>query len=176
MNPAMVMPRHSLIMRCQNFWRERVLALLIAQLKQGISPQKIALTGTLGLCLAAFPILGSTTLLCFGCAVWLKLNQPVIQLVNWLASPLQLLLIPVFVRLGEWLVRAQPVSFSIPQLFAAFQASPLKFLRDFGLTGVHGILGWLVAAPVAGLLLYRVLLPMTKRLARKNAPAPGPNP
>ena len=157
-----------MISRLRQFWRERVVGLLVAQLRQGTTPQKIALTLALGLCLAVFPIFGSTTLLCFLIGLWLGLNQPIIQLVNWLASPFQLGLIPGFVRLGERLVHAPRVSFSIPQLFATFHASPAKFFREFGLTGLHGIFGWLAVAPFAGLLLYTIFLPFTRRLAKTN--------
>jgi uncharacterized protein (DUF2062 family) len=118
--------------RLKKFWRERVVALVAAQLVQGFTPQKIALTIALGLNLGIFPILGATTTLCAVAGLWLKLNQPVIQLVNWLASPLQLVMILVFVRLGEWLVHAPHISFSIPELFQKFHQSPLKFLREFG--------------------------------------------
>jgi len=151
--------------RVRRFWRERVVALLVTQLRQGVSPQKIALTITLGICLASFPIVGATTMLCLVTGLWLKLNQPVIQLVNWMAAPLQLGLLLPFVRLGEHLMRAQSVRFTIPELFAKFQASPAKFFKDFGLTGVHGIVGWAVLAPLAGLLLYFIFLPVANNLA-----------
>jgi uncharacterized protein (DUF2062 family) len=161
----------SLAARCQRFWRERVVALLITQLRQGVSPQKIALTIALGICLACFPIIGATSMLCLVTGLWLKLNQPVIQLVNWLASPLQLGLLLPLVRLGERLAGAQPVSFTIPEMFAKFQASPAKFLGEFGLTGVHGIIGWVTVAPLAGVLLYIFFLPVTNRLAIRRQSA-----
>jgi hypothetical protein len=50
-------------------------------------------------------------------------------------------------------------------LIAKFRVSPLQFTREFGLTGWHGIVGWLAVAPVAGVLLYFVFLRLTKRLA-----------
>ncbi len=142
------------------------MALIAAQFTQGFTPQKIALTIALGLNLGLFPILGATTLLCAIAGVWFKLNQPVIQLVNWLASPLQLALILVFVRIGEWLVRAEPVSFSIPELFRKFHESPVKFFQEFGLTGLHGILAWVVIAPFLTALIYFLLLPPLKKLAQ----------
>jgi uncharacterized protein (DUF2062 family) len=154
--------------RLETFWRDRFVGLVVAQFKQGITPQKIALTIALGLNLGVFPILGATSLLCGIAGVVLKLNQPVIQLVNWLASPLQLLLIVVFVRIGEWLVRAQRVNFSIPELFRKFHESPLKFLQEFGLTGLHGIIAWLLIAPVATALIYFAILPALKKLAKLN--------
>lgn len=152
--------------RLKRFWRERVVALIVSQLTQGFTPQKIALTIALGLNLGLFPILGTTTALCAIAGVWLKLNQPVIQLVNWLASPLQLAMILVFVRIGEWIVHAQPVSFSIPELFRKFHESPVKFFQEFGVTGLHGIIAWLVIAPFLTALVYFILLPPLKKLAQ----------
>ncbi|MFP5305375.1 MAG: DUF2062 domain-containing protein, partial [Gammaproteobacteria bacterium] len=72
------------------FWQRRVVAPIVAQLRQGITPEKIALTLALGAVLGIFPILGSTTLLCAVAGVWLRLNQPVIQIVNYFMYPLQI--------------------------------------------------------------------------------------
>ena len=63
-----------------SFWRRRVRDPIMAQLKQGTTPEKIALTIGLGVALGVFPILGSTTALCLAAAALLKLNQPVIQI------------------------------------------------------------------------------------------------
>lgn len=139
---------------------------ILAQLKQGITPEKISLTVALGTALGLFPILGTTTALCLTVGIWLKLNQPIIQLINWLVAPLQLPLILVFIRIGESAVRAEPVSFSIKEMLEKFYASPLKFLRQFGMTGLHGIGGWLLVAPVLVALLYFCLLPAMRKLAR----------
>ena len=152
--------------RLKKFWRERVVGLIVAQLTQGVTPQKIALTIALGINFATFPILGSTTLLCAAVAFWLKLNQPVIQLVNWLAYPLQLVLLLPFVRIGEWLLRAPRVRFSIPELLRKFHEAPGNFMREFGMTGVHGIIAWLLIAPVFSALIYFMLLPPLKKLSQ----------
>ena len=152
--------------RLKKFWRERVLGLIIAQLTQGATPQKIALTIALGFNLGIFPILGASTLLAAVAGFCLKLNQPVIQLVNWLVAPLQLTLILVFVRIGEWLVRAPRISFSVPELIHKFSESPGKFFHEFGMTGVHGIIAWLVLAPGVAMILYLLLLPPLKKLAQ----------
>ena len=152
--------------RLKKFWRERVVGLIGAQLTQGVTPQKIALTIALGLNLAMFPILGSTTLLCAAVAFWLKLNQPIIQLVNWLAYPLQFAMLLPFIRIGEWITRAPQVTFSIPQMLQKFHNAPGNFLREFGMTGVHGIIAWLLIAPVFSALIYFALLPPLKKLAQ----------
>jgi len=164
MNPC-AMPQTNQPSRLKKFWQERVVALIAAQFTQGFTPQKISLTVTLGLTLGVFPIFGATTTLCALAGLWLKLNQPVIQLVNYLASPLQLALILVFVRIGEWIMRAPRVSFSIPELFRKFDESPANFFREFGLTGLHGIIAWFVIAPFFAALIYFLLLPPLKKLA-----------
>ena len=159
------MPTNDQPSRLKKFWQERVVAVIVAQFTQGFTPQKISLTIALGLNLAVFPILGSTTLLCTLVAFCLKLNQPVIQFVNWLAYPLQFMLLLGFVRIGEWVMRAPPVSFSIPELLRKFEESPTKFMHDFGMTGVHGIVAWLLIAPFVAALIYFLLLPPLKKLA-----------
>jgi len=79
-------------------------------------------------------------------------------------------LILVFVRIGEFMVRATPVSFSIPELFRKFHESPREFFRQFGMTGVHGIIGWLLVAPFVAAGLYFLFLPLMKKLARGHQP------
>ncbi len=60
----------------ESWWRRRIVAPVIAQLKQGATPEKLALTVALGFILGVFPILGSATLLC-GLVAWaLRLNSP----------------------------------------------------------------------------------------------------
>src|SRR5579863_7595944 len=126
----------------RGLWRRRVLDLTLAQLRQGITPQQIALTIALGFILGLFPILGATTALCALFGLILRLNQPIIQLLNWIAAPLQIPGIYLFVRAGEWLTRTPPVSFSVSALLLAFKASPLDFFRRYGVTGLRGVLAW----------------------------------
>jgi uncharacterized protein (DUF2062 family) len=156
----------------RGIWRRRVVDLTLAQLRQGITPQKIALTIALGFVLGLFPILGTTTALCALFGLLLRLNQPIIQLVNWVAAPLQIPGIYLFVRIGEWLTRTPPVSFSVTALMLAFKASPLQFLRHYGATGLRGVLAWCLIAPVIAALLYGASLPVLKRMGR-HLPAPA---
>ncbi|MBA4284068.1 MAG: DUF2062 domain-containing protein [Xanthomonadaceae bacterium] len=150
-----------------SWWRRRIVAPILAQLRQGITPERIALTAALGAVIAVFPILGSTTLLC-GLAAWaLRLNQPVIQLVNYLCYPLQFALLLPLYRAGEWF-GAPHVSLSIPEMLARFEAGPLEFVAEFGLVALGGVAAWLVVAPFAILLLYLALRPPLRLLAARS--------
>ena len=150
-------------------WQRRVVDVVLAQLRQGITPEKIALTVAMGMTLGLFPVLGSTTLLCFLAGLMLKLNQPIIQLVNYVVYPLQVAGIYFFIRIGEWLTRTPPLQFSIAGLIQQFRAAPLHFLQEFGMTALRGVLAWTLMAPVAALAIYFLLLPVLRRLARLRA-------
>lgn len=148
-------------------WQRRIVAPLVAQLRQGITPEKIALTVALGAVLGLFPILGATTLLCGLAAAWLRLNQPIIQLVNYGLSPLQLLCLLPFYRAGETLFGQPPVPiFSVSELLARFEAGPLRFLADYGMVGLYGIVVWALLAPALVAALYFGLRGPLRRLAR----------
>lgn len=155
----------------QSFWRRKVLGPVLAQLRQGITPEKIALTAALGAVIAVFPILGSTTVLC-GLVAWgLRLNQPIIQLVNYLCYPLQFVLLLPFYRAGEWF-GAPHVALSIPEMISRFEAGPMEFIAEFGLVALGGVAAWIVAAPLAIAALYFGLRPALRRLARRSRVVP----
>src|ERR1700679_2600498 len=82
-------------------------------LKQGVTPEKIALTVALGVSLGVTPVIGSTTMLCTLAAVSLRLNLPAILVVNGAVYPLQLILLVPFLRAGAWLFRADGPKISI---------------------------------------------------------------
>lgn len=155
----------------RSWWKRRVVDLIVAQFRQGITPEKIALTVALGCVLATFPILGSTTLLCTAAALWLRLNQPIIQLANYLCYPLQIVLLIPLYRAGEWL-GAPHLALSIPQLMERFRTGPLQFIADFAGIALGGVGIWCLTAPLAGAALYFILRPPLRLLAirsRRNA-------
>jgi uncharacterized protein (DUF2062 family) len=168
MNASATMPQSSHTAR--TFWQRRVVAPIVNQLRQGITPRKIALTVALGAVLSVFPILGATTLLCALAAVLLRLNQPIIQLINYLAYPVQLALLIPFYRAGEHLLGRQPVPLNIPLLFARFHADAGQFLEDFGMIAVGGIAVWLIAAPIAGAGIFVMVHPALRKLAARSRP------
>ncbi len=157
-----------------NYWRERIAAVIVAQLVQGVTPQKVALSIALGISLGVIPVLGITTMLCAVVGLRLKLNQPIIQLVNWLVYPLQLALLLVFVRIGEWITHAPVVIFSVPQLIQIFHESPMKFLQVFWVGQLQGLAAWLFIAPIFPAIVFFALVPPLKRLGSMKAQIANP--
>jgi uncharacterized protein (DUF2062 family) len=151
------------------FWQRRVVAPIVAQLRQGITPSRIALTLALGAVLGIFPILGATTALCAIAGLWLRLNQPVIQVVNYFMYPVQIALLLPFYRAGETMFGQPHVPiFSVTDLMARFQESPTQFMVDYGMVGVYGIVVWTLVAPLLVAIIYYAARPLLRALARRS--------
>lgn len=148
-----------------SFWQRRLIAPLRAQLTQGVSPDKLALTFAIGTACSVLPFLGFTTILNVAVGLWLRLNQPILQVVNYLLGAAQLALILVYVRLGEFIWRAPPMPLSITQLLHEFKDSPWGFLQRFAWTGVHAATAWLLSVPLIVGTIYFSLRPAMRRLA-----------
>lgn len=139
-------------------------ALIKAQLLQGTTPSKLALTLALGAAMGIFPIWGVAAPICFALGCVLKLNHPLMQLVNALMYFIYFPLLPFFIRLGERIAGAQPVSFSIAHFINRIAQGPSAFIEHYGIAGLHGMLGWLVTAPGMIAVLYFALLLILKRV------------
>jgi len=149
----------------REFLHRRLVRPIVDLLTQGITPEEIALSIAFGLVLGVFPALGWTTLLCVLLALWLKLNVPAMQLVNYLAYPLQLLLLVPLLRAGEWLFRAPKLGLSLPQILAMVKADVWQAITSLWAATMHAIVVWALVAPVAVWVIYKVLAPVMRRLA-----------
>ena len=107
-----------------------------------------------GVVLGTFPVYGCPTGLCLLAALVFRLNVPVLQLVNQLASPVQLALLIPFAKLG-----ARLLGFHAP--------ASNNLLSRFSELTLQAIAGWLCISVPLGLLLYFVL----SRILRRRRPA-----
>jgi uncharacterized protein (DUF2062 family) len=154
------------------FLRRRLVRPILDLLRQGVTPEKIALSVALGLALGVFPAIGLTTALCALAALILHLNLPAIQLVNYFVYPLQIALLIPFFRLGEKLFRAPHLPLSIPQIYAMIHANMAEAIRTLWTTTWHAMVVWCLLAPVAAALVYAALVPVLRRaLRRQTQPA-----
>ena len=144
--------------------------IFMQQLKQGATPQGLALTVAMGMTLSTVPVFGATTGLCILVAAIMKLNQPVIQVANYAAAPAQILLFPVFLKSGAWLCNVPAVSLNPLTVFDEFKMSPMNFLSLYGMAVLQAVLVWLIAAPIAAFILYRVSLLLFRRYYKVTAP------
>lgn len=155
------------------FWQRRVRDPLVALFTQGITPDKVALTLGVGTACSLFPFLGLTSLLNLIVGLWLRLNQPLLQTLNQLLGAVQLLMILVYVRLGEWVWQAQGDRFTITEVLQVFRdASIGEFLQRFGWAGVHAFTAWALTAPLLIAAVTYGARPALRRLASKRLARP----
>ena len=114
----------------------RKIASKLAAATEGLSPHKIALIVAVGLVLGAFPVYGCPTLLCGLAAVALRLNLPALQLVNQMATPVQIALLLPFSRTGSWI---------------------FGYRAGFGGAVWNAVAGWGCISVPMGVLLYFTL-------------------
>jgi uncharacterized protein (DUF2062 family) len=147
-----------------NLLRRKIIVPIRDLLRQGITPEKIALSIALGITLGVTPVLGSTTILCFLAAALLRLNLPAIQLVNYSVYPLQLALLIPFIRMGEWIFSAQPIKMSVAQALDLIRTDIWAAINTLWTATVHALVAWLALGLLASLLIYVLLLPALKRM------------
>lgn len=149
------------------WFRTRLIDPIVSLLKQGITPEKIALSIALGCVLGVFPMLGTTTMLCALAAWALRLNFPAIQLVNYFIYPMQLVLLIPFLQAGSRLAGGAAVNLTIPQVFSMLQSDLWGTIQTFWSATLGAVALWfLLALPVAALLYWTLTLILRRAMAR----------
>lgn len=140
---------------------------LLAQLKQGVTPQKLAQSVAFGVVLGSLPVIGVTTSLCLLAAAIFKLNHVAIQTVNYLVYPVQIALIIPFLRMGEWLFGVSPASLNIKMMMNEFSHDFLLSMQKYGMTALRGVAAWAIVAPVAFLFIFFLSKILFEKLLKK---------
>lgn len=147
---------------------------IVDLLRQGTSPEKIALTIALGIILGVTPVLGSTTLLCTLAAIVFRLHLPAIQFVNGVVYPLQLILLIPFYRLGAWMFRTDASTISLGGVTALIREGVGHAIRTLWMVTMHALLAWLGLGMLALAILCAVLVPLVRQLWRRGQPNVSP--
>ncbi len=155
----------------REFLHRRVLTPLLAQLKAGTTPEKLATSVAVGAVVGTFPVLGTTTVLGLATGAVLRLNHLAIQVALNVTYPLQLLLLIPLLAVGGRLFHAA-VPASLAALKAQFALGVLAALQTFAWATLGAILVWLAVAVPLVFLLRLVLRVPLKRLIPKAQP-PG---
>jgi len=153
------------------FFYRKLVRPLLDLLRQGVTPEKIALSVALGAALGVFPALGWTTALCAIAALVLRLNLPAIQMVNYFMYPVQLALLLPFFRLGEKLFATKHMPLSISQIFRLIHNGVWNAIRFLWTTTWHAIVVWAILAPVFVAIVYALLTPLLRRALRRQIQA-----
>lgn len=147
-----------------SFWKRRIGDPLVGLLRQGVSPEKIALGVALGITLGITPMLGSTTVLCVVAAFLLRLNPAAIQLVNYFMYPAQLALLIPFIRAGEHLFGAAHDPVTLDKIRLMIQTNVWHAIVSLWAATVHALAVWALASLLIIPTLYWLLLGPLRKL------------
>jgi uncharacterized protein (DUF2062 family) len=147
----------------KHFFHGKIGQPILNLLKQGISPERLSLSIAFGAVIGMFPVLGATTLICAAVAIVLRLNQPAIQLFNYLVYPLQILLLIPFMSLGAFIFQGDPPLFSVQELGALFRQDFWGTVVSFFETILYAVVAWLLECTPLFAGIYAICVPMLKR-------------
>jgi uncharacterized protein (DUF2062 family) len=154
-----------------NFLRKRLLDPVLTLLTQGVTPQKIALSITIGAIVGVFPVMGTTTILCTAAAAALRLNLVAVHTIHYAMTPVQIMLIIPFVRMGEWVVGAAPQPLSISESMALIKEGALRAAIVLWDATWHAMVGWFLIGPLAIVLCYALARQALVKVKLIPAPA-----
>ncbi len=154
--------------------KENLLKVFRQYLTGALSPQKAALAVSLGVLWGIFPIVGTTTGLCTISGLLSRLNLALINGVNYLLYPLQLLLIIPFMQLGSFVT-------TIPNLNLPSGVDDLKaFMFDREVSAMsfevlntllNAVVGWALLAPLAAVVAGVATLTVMKNKKQRRIAA-----
>ncbi len=147
-----------------NWIYRRVVLPILALLRMGATPEKLAWSIAVGLLIGINPILGSTTVLCLAIAFVLRLNIAASQLGNHIVYPLQLLLVIPFLHIASRIFHTARLPLSATELLHAAREHPVALIRQLWLWEWHAFLLWAAIAAIAAPCLALVLTPLLRRL------------
>jgi uncharacterized protein (DUF2062 family) len=153
--------------------QRRVVDPLLQLLRVGATPRQLAWSIAIGIVVGINPLLGSTTVLALAAAGIFRLNIVASQLGNHVMYPFELLLFPVFIRLGIRLFHTPPLPFEGKALFHMFRHHTWATTRLLWRWEWHALVLWAVfAAATAPLLALMLRRPLELMLARLHKAEP----
>lgn len=150
----------------KNFVHRYLLDPVLDQIKQGADAKTLSTAVAAGATIAVMPVLGATTALCAIAGVKWKLNQPVLQLVNYFLYPVQILMIPVFLILGARLWGVEPVSINPQTIFQEFRSDTALFFANYGMAGLRSVVVWALLSPIIFFPIRRISFFILSRMIR----------
>jgi uncharacterized protein (DUF2062 family) len=147
-----------------NWIYRRVALPILALLRMGASPEKLAWSIAAGLLIGINPILGSTTILCLAIAFVFRLNVAASQIGNHIVYPLELVLILPFIHVASRIFHTEPIPLSASELLHAAREHPIELTRRLWLWEWHAFLLWAILAALAIPLLALALTPILRKL------------
>lgn len=142
---------------------KKIKTTIVTEMKAGATPEKISQSLAVGILIGGFPLLGFTTGLGVLFGLIFRLNHIVLQAANYLMYPVQLLLIPLYIKLIGSFMDVGNVPIRPDLILKMFNDDWKHFLAVFGLVGLYAVVLWAVASLILYFAFYRTLLSLIKK-------------
>ena len=144
-------------------WKIKIISTVSNILRQGLSPKKLSMVISLGVAISVFPVLGATTIFCTAVSILFRLNLPAIQLANYAAFPLQIILFFPFLKIGEIVSKVSLDPLSQVHLIATFDEGFIQAIIILFDYLMIACLGWvLIIVPIFIILNFSILAILKK--------------
>ena len=140
---------------------------MVGLLKMGADPDKLAWSLALGVVVGVNPLLGSTTVVALGVAAAFRLNLVASQVGNHAVYPLEILLFPVFIKLGDVLFGTEKLPLAGKALWHAAKHHPLETTRLLWTWEWHALVVWAMFAAVAMPAIALGSEPVLRKMAER---------
>jgi hypothetical protein len=140
---------------------------MMGLLRRGADPDTLAWSLALGVVVGVNPLLGSTTLVVLGLAAALRLNIVASQVGNHAVYPLEILMFPVFIKVGSVIFRTPKLPLAGKALWGAVKHHPWHTTRLLWSWEWHALVVWAMFAVVAVPAIAMGCEPMLRKMARR---------
>jgi uncharacterized protein (DUF2062 family) len=140
---------------------------VMGMLRHGAQPERLAWSLALGVVVGVNPLLGSTTLVVLGLAALFRLNLVASQVGNHAMYPLQVVMFPVFIKLGSMVFSTRKLPLVGKALWDATKHHPWATTRLLWSWEWHALVVWVVFAAVAFPLIAMGIRPVLEKMARR---------
>ena len=147
---------------------KKLKATLITQLKQGATPEKLSQSIVAGLLIGVFPLMGVTTILSGVAGALFKLNHIAVQAVTYAMYPVQLIMIPIYIKVVSLMIGAEDVPIRPDLILKLFAEDWLSCLKKYAWISLVAVILWTLVSAVIFNLLQKIFLKVVLKLKFRN--------
>lgn len=136
-------------------------------LRMGATPERLAWSLAMGVMIGINPVLGSTTVLALVLASAFRLNYVASQVGNHAVYPLQLLLLPLWIKMGSLLFGMPGLKLGRRELMHAVKEHPWQTTKALWTWEWHALVVWAIAAAVLTPLLAMAFKPVLSKMLER---------
>jgi uncharacterized protein (DUF2062 family) len=134
-----------------------------------MSVEKLSLTLSLGISFGIMPLIGASSLILMVLAVIFRLNIPAIQLVNYMAEVVRLVLFVPFLKLGQIIFYPNETGVQLDNILQNYNTNFFATFKSIWHINLGGIYVWAFIAIPLGIGIYYISQPFLKRHKLKMA-------